>query len=98
MRLGRAIVHIGQHQPVGVGVLAHLQNIADHNLLGVPGQLGALDTDPLDLIDLQAKQRQPLRQLLERDRHIDKFFEPRKWYTHILLSISVLDECVKRKT
>src|SRR5207249_5012912 len=83
MRLPGAVIDIRQHQPVGVGVLPNLQDSADHQLLGIPGQLGARYSDVLDLGDLKSGQRQPVRQLLDRDIDIDILFQPGKWNTHI---------------
>jgi len=41
LRLGRAVVDRGQHQPVGVGVLLDAQDAAEHDPLAVPLQFRA---------------------------------------------------------
>ena len=60
--LRTAIFHLGQNQPVGVGVKTHSAEFSHDDLLRVPGQFGPRQADVLDRLHLQPGQRQPLSQ------------------------------------
>jgi hypothetical protein len=64
--LSCAVVHRGEQQAICVWVSCHLQNLADEDLVAIPGQFAARQADVCDLLDFQASQGQLLRQLLDR--------------------------------
>ena len=72
LRLRAAVLHLGQDQPVGVGVGAHGVDLAHDDFLWIPLQFGPRQANVLDRLHLQPGQRQPLGQFGdgEGDVHI----------------------------
>ena len=80
--LRAAVLHLGQHQPVGVGVVVDGAELAHHDFLRIPGQIGLRQSDVLYSLHLQPGQRQPLGQLTGGDGDVYVVSQPGQGYSH----------------
>ena len=83
MWLRGPVIHISQHQPLSVRVRLHLQNIADQDLLRVPGQRAALQPNRADIHHFHAAERKLTGQLLHRHSDLDKLPQPAQRDFHL---------------
>ena len=77
-----AVLHVGQHQPVRVGMRLDGQDMPYDDLVAVPGQLCTLNAQVVDPGDFQPSQCQSLGQFIQWERDVYVIFEPGNGYFH----------------
>jgi hypothetical protein len=70
------VLHLGQDQPVGVGVRVDGAQFADDDFIRLPGEFGAGQADVGDRLHLQPGQGEPFGQLGDGDGNVHVVFEP----------------------
>ncbi len=77
-----AVVHGRQHEAVGVRHRVDAQDFRRHHQVGRPGQLGAVDAEAFDRLDLEAGIREQLGEVVGRTVELDVIAEPVEWNAH----------------
>ena len=96
LQLVTAVIHHGQHEPVGVGVGAHLADGAQQDLVARPYQVirrrpahalhcALWQAQIVDGADLEAGQGQAFGEQLDRDVDVDQLAQPGKGNQHYVL-------------